>query len=126
MVRESLSRYGTATFWSFLHQSAWGELVARCLPHPAPASNNALSPRSKVFSFVQGLLCGAKKLTHVAYLRRDPMTPSLLGIKRGPSQPTLTRYFLSQLRCSLNQTLSRVTAYPRKCRKIAFRLHRYG
>ncbi|MGH7144067.1 MAG: IS1380 family transposase [Planctomycetota bacterium] len=84
---------GTATFWSFLHQSGWGELVARCLPHPAPASNNALSPLSKVFSFVQGLLCGAKKLTHVAYLRRDPMLPSLLGIKRVPSQSTLTRFF---------------------------------
>jgi len=70
---------GTATFWSFLHQSGWGELVAGCLPHPRPTSNNALSPLSKVLGFVQGLLCGAKKLTHVAYLRRDPMMPALLG-----------------------------------------------
>ncbi|MDP2138977.1 MAG: IS1380 family transposase [Candidatus Didemnitutus sp.] len=84
---------GTATFWSFLHQSGWGELVGRCLPHPVPTSNNALPPLSKVFSFVQGLLCGARKLTHVAYLRRDPMMPALLGIKRVPSQSTLTRFF---------------------------------
>jgi hypothetical protein len=77
---------GTATFWSFLHQSSWGELVGRRLPHPAPTSNNALPPLAKVFSFVQGLLCGAEKLTHVAYLRRDPMMPALLGIKRVPSQ----------------------------------------
>jgi hypothetical protein len=84
---------GTATFWSFLHRSGWGELVARCLPHPAPTSNNALSPLSKVLGFVQGLLCGAKKLTHVAYLRRDPMMPALLGIKRVPSQSTLSRFF---------------------------------
>ena len=84
---------GTATFWSFLHQSGWCELVARCLPHPTPTSNNALSPLSKVLSFVQGLLCGAKKLTHVAYLRRDPMMPELLGITRVPSQSTLTRFF---------------------------------
>ena len=27
---------GTATFWSFVHESEWRELVARCLPHPAP------------------------------------------------------------------------------------------
>jgi hypothetical protein len=39
---------GTATFWSFLHESRWGELVARCLPHPEATSNNALSPLSKV------------------------------------------------------------------------------
>jgi hypothetical protein len=84
---------GTATFWSFLHQSGWGELVGRCLPHPVPVSNNALPPLTKVFSFVQGLLCGAKKLTHVAYLRRDPMMPALLGIKRVPSQSTFTRFF---------------------------------
>lgn len=73
---------GTATFWSFLHRSGRGELVERRLPHPAPGSNNALPPLSKVFSFVQGLLCGAKKPTHVAYLRRDPMMPALLGIDR--------------------------------------------
>jgi hypothetical protein len=84
---------GTATFWSFLHQSGWGELVGRCLPHPVPVSNNALPPLTKVFSFVQGLLCGAKKLTHVAYLRRDPLMPALLGIKRVPSQSTFTRFF---------------------------------
>jgi hypothetical protein len=84
---------GTATFWSFVHESGWRELVARCLPHPAPTSNNALSAVTKVLGFVQGLLCGAKKLTHCAYLRRDPMMPALLGIKRVPSQSTFTRFF---------------------------------
>jgi hypothetical protein len=84
---------GTATFWSFLHGSGWRELVAKSLPHPRPTSNNALLPITKVLSFVQGLLCGAKKLTHVAYLRRDPMMPVLLGIKRVPSQSTLTCFF---------------------------------
>jgi hypothetical protein len=84
---------GTATFWSFVHESGWRELVARCLPHPAPTSNNALSTVTKALGFVQGLLCGAKKLTHCAYLRRDPMMPALLGIKRVPSQSTFTRFF---------------------------------
>ncbi|MCI0355345.1 MAG: transposase, partial [Acidobacteria bacterium] len=84
---------GTATFWSFLHGSGWGELVTKSLPHPMPTSNNALPPISKALSFMQGLLCGAKKLTHVAYLRRDPMMPALLGIKRVPSQSTFTRFF---------------------------------
>ena len=84
---------GTATFWAFLHQSGWIDLVEKCLPHPAPTSNNALSPLSKVLGFVQGLLCGAKKLTHVAYLRRDPLVPQMLGIKRVASQSVLSRFF---------------------------------
>ena len=39
------------------------------------------------------LLCGAKKLTQVAYLRRDPMVPEMVGIKRVASQSVLTRFF---------------------------------
>ncbi|MGH8017136.1 MAG: transposase [Opitutaceae bacterium] len=84
---------GTATFWAFLHQSGWRELVGKCLPHPRPTSPNALPLVGKVLGFVRGLLCGAKKLTHVAYLRRDAMVPELLGIKRVPSQSTYTRFF---------------------------------
>ena len=84
---------GTATFWAFLRQSGWIELLERCLPHSRPKSNNALTPVSKVLGFVQGLLCGAKKVTHVAYLRRDPLVPELLGIKRVASQSVLSRFF---------------------------------
>ena len=46
---------GTATFWTFLRQSGWIQLLKRCLPHPLPKSNNALTPVSKVLGFVQGL-----------------------------------------------------------------------
>jgi hypothetical protein len=84
---------GTATFWAFLRQSGWIALLERCLPHPLPTSNNALPPVSKVLGFVQGLLCGAKKVTHVAYLRRDPLVAELLGIKRVASQSVLSRFF---------------------------------
>jgi len=84
---------GTATFWAFLRQSGWIGLLEQSLPHPRPQSNNHLSPLSKVLSFVQGLLCGAKKLTHVAYLRRDPLVPEMLGIRRVASQSVLSRFF---------------------------------
>lgn len=84
---------GTATFWCFLHGSGWIGLLGKCLPHPLPKSNNQLQPLCKALGFVQGLLCGAKKLTHVAYLRRDPMVPEMVGIKRVPSQSVLTRFF---------------------------------
>jgi hypothetical protein len=84
---------GTATFWAFLRQSGGIALLERCLPHPRPKSNNALTPVSKGLGFVQGLLCGAKKVTHVASLRRDPLMPELLGIQRVASQSVLSRFF---------------------------------
>lgn len=84
---------GSATFWAFLRQSGWIGLLERCLPHPRPKSNNHLSPLSKALGFVQGLLCGAKKFTHVAYLRRDPLVPEMLGIVRVASQSVISRFF---------------------------------
>jgi hypothetical protein len=84
---------GSATFWAFLRQSGWIGLLERCLPHPRPKSNNHLSPLSKALGFVHGLLCGAKKFTHVAYLRRDPLVPEMLGIVRVASQSVLSRFF---------------------------------
>ena len=84
---------GSATFWAFLRQSGWIGLLERCLPHPRPKSNNHLSPLSKALGFVQGLLCGAKKFTQVAYLRRDPLVPEMLGIVRVASQSVLSRFF---------------------------------
>ncbi len=42
---------------------------------------------------MHGLLCDARKLTHVSYLRRDPLVPELLGITRVASQSVLTRFF---------------------------------
>jgi hypothetical protein len=84
---------GTATFWSFLWGSGWIGLLKKCLPHAQPRSNNHIKPICKGLGFIQGLLCGAKKLTHVAYLRRDPMVPEMVGIKRVPSQSVLSRFF---------------------------------
>jgi hypothetical protein len=39
-----------------------------------------------VLGFVPEWLCGAKKFTHVVYLRRDPLVPELRGIRRVASQ----------------------------------------
>lgn len=56
------------------------------LPLPLPTSNNKLLPPEKALAFMHGLLCDERKLTRVAYLRRDPLVSELLGIKRVPSQ----------------------------------------
>lgn len=84
---------GSVTFWGWLHGTDWLEQLKMALPHPEPTSNNHLNALEKALAFCQGLLCEARKLTHVAYLRRDPLVPELLGIRRVASQSSLSRFF---------------------------------
>ncbi len=84
---------GSATFWGWLHGTGWLQRLKAALPHAEPASNNHLSALEKALAFCQGLLCEARKLTHVAYLRRDPLVREMLGIRRVASQSSLSRFF---------------------------------
>jgi hypothetical protein len=84
---------GSATFWGWLHPSGWIRTLERALPHVPSLSNNHIPALAKALAFMHGLLCDARKLTHVAYLRRDPLVPELLDIARVPSQSTLSRFF---------------------------------
>jgi hypothetical protein len=63
------------------------------LPHELPKSNNHLLPVEKALAFIHGLLCDARKLTHMAYFRRDPVCAELVGIRRVASQSVLSRFF---------------------------------
>jgi hypothetical protein len=84
---------GSAVFWAWLHGARWRTKLAEHLPHRASTSNNHLTAVDKALAFTHGLLCEARKLTHVAYFRRDPMVPELLGIHRVASQSSLSRFF---------------------------------
>jgi hypothetical protein len=84
---------GSALFWGWLRPLDWCNRLAGALPHGLPTSNNKLLPLEKALAFMHGLLCDARKLTHVAYLRRDALVPELLGITRVASQSVLTRFF---------------------------------
>jgi Transposase DDE domain group 1 len=84
---------GSAPFWAWLHGTQWNQVLRQQLPHRSPSSNNRLLPVDKALAFTHGLLCEARKLTHVAYFRRDPLVPELVGIKRVPSQSVLSRFF---------------------------------
>ena len=84
---------GSATFWAWLHSTRWATVLGPQLPQRAPRSNNHLTPLEKTLAFSHGLLCEARKLTHVAYFRRDPVVPEMLGIRRVASASVLSRFF---------------------------------
>jgi len=84
---------GSATFWSWVRGGDWINTLGGVLPHVLPASNNHLLPIEKALAFIHGLLCDARRLTHVAYLRRDPVAPELIGVRRVASQSVLSRFF---------------------------------
>lgn len=84
---------GSATFWAWLHGTDWRRVLQAQLPHPLPRSNNHLTPLEKALAFTHGLLGAARKLTQVAYFRRDPLVPELLGIERVASASALSRFF---------------------------------
>jgi hypothetical protein len=84
---------GSATFWGWLRGADWIGTLNKVLPHALPLSNNHLLPVEKALAFIHGLLCDARKLTQVAYLRRDPVVPELIGVRRVASQSVLSRFF---------------------------------
>ena len=101
-------RAGLASFCGFLHWHRLGELLKKLLPQrqqnvtaktgrpPIPAHEIALG-------FIVGILGGAQKLAHVAYLRADPVLSRLLAISQIASQPTLTRFFSLFRHAGINQ-----------------------
>jgi hypothetical protein len=84
---------GSAAFWAWLHGTDWVRTLQVQLPHRVPTSNNHLTPLEKALAFTHGLLGAARKLTQVAYFRRDPLVPELLGIERVASASVLSRFF---------------------------------
>jgi hypothetical protein len=84
---------GSATFWAWLQGTDWQRELEAQLPHRQPTSNNHLTPLEKALAFTHGLLGAARKLAQVAYLRRDPLLPELLGVRRVASASVLSRFF---------------------------------
>ncbi len=82
---------GLSAFGSFLHWHQLGDKLRGWLPRRT--SPNATPMQDLALGFVTGILAGAKKLTHVAHLRGDPLVPPLLGIEGIGSQSAYSRFF---------------------------------
>ena len=90
---QRLTAHGGMVVWShFLHQKRFRHELTQVLPHD-PTSPNAYVPTDIALGFVGGVLCGADKLSRVAWLQSDPAVAEVLGIEAVPSQSTLSRFF---------------------------------
>lgn len=82
---------GLSAFASFVHWHRLGEVLGRLLPKRT--SPNATAMADLALGFITGILAGARKLSQVAHLRRDPLLPELLGIEGIGSQSAFSRFF---------------------------------
>ena len=99
---------GTAALWGWLHPSGFLSVLEKAFAHQMPVSNNQLTPLEMAVGFLQGILCEARKLTHAACLRRDPLMPEWLGVRRVPSPSPLSRFFHAFGGVAANATCFRV------------------
>jgi len=83
---------GLITFAGFLQWHRLNGLLKQWLPQ-GTQSPKAIARTDLALGFMAGLLQGAKKLAQVAFLRRDPALPIMLGIERIGSQSSLSRFF---------------------------------
>jgi len=89
---QRLSAYGGMAVWSaFLHKCGARRQLQQVMPGE-PSSPNAYEPTDVALGFLGGVLCGADKLSRIAYLRHDSAIGEVLGIEAVVSQSTLSRF----------------------------------
>jgi hypothetical protein len=90
---QRLTAHGGMIVWShFLQQKRFRQQLRECLPH-CPTSPNAYDPTDVALGYVGGIVCGADKLSRVAWLQSDPALAPVLGIEAVASQSTFSRFF---------------------------------
>jgi hypothetical protein len=110
---QRLTAHGGMIVWShFLQQKGFRRQLQECLPH-CPTSPNAYDPTDVALGYVGGILCGADKLSRVAWLQSDPALAPVLGVEAIASQSTFSRFFgvFGQPACDVLQRLHRRAVY---------------
>jgi hypothetical protein len=89
---QRLTAHGGLIVWShFLRQKKFRQQLREVLPHD-PTSPNAYDPTDVALGYVGGILCGADKLSRVAWLQSDSAVAEVLGVEAIASQSTLSRF----------------------------------
>jgi hypothetical protein len=110
---QRLTAHGGMIVWShFLQQKRFRHRLREVLPH-TPTSPNAYDPTDVALGYLGGILCGADKLSLVAWLQSDPAIAEVLGVEAIASQSTLSRFFalFTQPSCDRLSRLHRQAVY---------------
>ncbi len=100
---QRLTAYGGMAIWSHhLKQRAVRQQLREVLPHE-PSSSNAYDPSDVALGYIGGIVCGADKLSRVAWLQSDPAIAQVLGIEAVASQSTFSRFFAAFEQSDCNQ-----------------------
>lgn len=121
---QRLTAHGGLIVWAnFLHQKRFRHQLRQVLPH-APTSPNAYDPTDVALGYLGGILCGADKLSRVAWLHGDPAVAEVLGVEAVPSQSTLSRFFgvFTQPDCEVLSRLHPWALYGLPSRKEGYTL----
>ncbi|MEO8166009.1 MAG: IS1380 family transposase [Betaproteobacteria bacterium] len=96
----------SAAFWAgIVSASCWHGCCRHARPGPTRAGEDRPPQPSHeiALGFIAGILSGAQRLAHVAFLRADPMLSRLLAVRQMASQSTLSRFFLLFAHAGINQ-----------------------
>ena len=102
-------RAGLSTFAAFLSWHQFGALLAKVLPpraapkRPGTGGRPPQPAQEVALGFLVGILSGAQRLTHIAWLRADPLLAKILAIKQIAGQSTLSRFFALFRHAGINQ-----------------------
>ena len=121
---QRLTAHGGTVIWSHhLRQRGFREQLREVLPHE-PTSPNAYDPSDVALGFMGGVLCGADKLSRVAWLQSDPALAQVLGVEAMASQSTLSRFFgvFTQADCNRLNGLHRKAVYALASRAEGYTL----
>jgi hypothetical protein len=90
---QRLTAHGGMVVWAHhLKQRGLRQQLREVLPH-CPSSPNSYDPTDVALGCMGGIVCGADKLSRVAWLQSDPAIAEVLGIEAVASQSTSSRFF---------------------------------
>ena len=121
---QRLTAHGGMIVWShFLHQQGFRKQLRAVLPHN-PSSPNAYDPSDVALGYMGGILCGADKLSRVAWLQSDAAVSEVLGVEAIASQPTFSRFFdvFGQQTCNVLNGLHQQAVYRLPSLKTGYTL----
>lgn len=102
-------RAGLSPFCAFLSWHRFGDFLKTLLPSREEKVNKGKGGRPPqpaheiALGFMVGILSGAQRLAHVAWLRADPLIGEMLAVGKIASQSTLSRFFALFRHAGMNQ-----------------------